>query len=80
MAKAHRGVGIRNLENHGRGTCPVCNKTGIKVLWEVEKDGQKMKVCKFCNGHLKNEARKAAKVAAKAARASAAAEAPAAEA
>lgn len=74
MAKAHRGTGIRELPNHGRGTCPLCNKTGIKVLYEVEKDGQKIKVCKFCNGKMKNEARKAAKLAAKAAAAAAPAE------
>lgn len=79
MAKAHRGTGIRELVSHGRGECPICKKTGIKVLYEVEKDGQKIKVCKFCNAHMKNEARKAAKIAAKAAREAAPAESSATE-
>lgn len=77
MAKAHRGTGIRSLPNHGRDTCPICKKTGIKVLYEVEKDGQKIKVCKYCNAHLKNEAKKAAKLAPKSAPAAEAAPAEA---
>lgn len=79
MAKAHRGTGIRELPYHGRGTCPICKKTGIKILYEHEMDGAKVKICKFCNGHLKNEARKAAKLAAKSAAASAPAEGAATE-
>ena len=36
MSKAHRGTGIRELANHGRGTCPVCKREAIKCLYEVE--------------------------------------------
>ena len=83
MSKNHRGTGLRSLPSHGRDECPVCHKTNIKVLYEVEIDGQKVKVCKFCNAAMKNKARKEAPAkepvaAAPAAEASAApAEAPA---
>ena len=59
MSKNHRGSGIRSLPNHGRGTCAICGKTDIKVLYEKEINGQTVNVCKFCNAHLKNEARNA---------------------
>ena len=84
MSKNHRGSGIRSLPAHGRGTCAICGKTDIKVLWEKEINGQTVKVCKFCNAKLKNEARveaRKAKPAAEEAPAEAAAtEAPAEEA
>lgn len=84
MSKNHRGSGIRSLPAHGRGTCAICGKTDIKVLWEKEINGQTVNVCKFCNAKLKNEARveaRKAKPAAEEAPAEAAAtEAPAEEA
>ncbi len=84
MSKNHRGSGIRSLPAHGRGTCAICGKTDIKVLWEKEINGQTVNVCKFCNAKLKNEARveaRKAKPAAEEAPADAAAtEAPAEEA
>lgn len=64
MSKNHRGSGIRSLPNHGRGECPICHRTAVKVLYEVEVDGKKLKVCKVCNATLKNKARKEAKKAA----------------
>ena len=70
MSKAHRGTGIRKEPNHGRGTCPVCGKTQIKILYDQDVDGKKVKVCKAA---LKNKAQKEARLAKKAA----AAEAPA---
>lgn len=60
MSKNHRGTGLRSLPSHGRDECPVCHKTNIKVLYEVEIDGKKVKVCKFCNAAMKNKARKEA--------------------
>lgn len=72
MSKNHRGSGIRSLPSHGRGTCAICKKDSIKVLYEQSVDGQTVKICKFCNAALKNKA-KAAKPEA------AASEAPAAE-
>lgn len=67
MSKNHRGSGIRNLPLHGRGECPVCKRTGVKILYEQTVDGQTVKVCKMCNAKLKHEAKKAAAVAAAAA-------------
>lgn len=61
MAKTHRGTGIRHLYidpnglvhdgiyNNGRGTCPVCQRTGVKVLYAHEVDEKEVKVCKRCN-------------------------------
>ncbi len=80
MSKAHRGTGIRQEANHGRGTCARCGKENIKVLWEKEIDGNTVKVCKFCNSALKNVAKKDARTAKAAAAAAAASEAPAEEA
>jgi transcription elongation factor Elf1 len=48
MSKAHRGKGIRELASHGRGTCPVCNRNNVKILYELDADGNKVKVCKTC--------------------------------
>ena len=83
MSKNHRGSGIRSLPKHGRGTCAICGKTDIKVLYEKEINGQNVNICKFCNAHLKNEARNAPAPAPAAeaapAEETAAAEAPAAE-
>ena len=81
MSKNHRGSGIRSLPAHGRGTCAICGKKDIKVLWEKEIDGKTVKICKFCNAALKNKARNEAPAApAPAAEDAPAAEAPAEEA
>lgn len=56
MSKAHRGFGVRDQKNNGRGTCPVCGRTGIKVLYEASIDGQTVKICKQCNAKQKNSA------------------------
>ncbi len=76
MSKNHRGTGIRSLEAHGRGTCAICKKENIKVLYETTIEEQTVKICKFCNANLKNKARLAKKAEAKAAPA---AESPATE-
>ncbi|MCF7934358.1 MAG: hypothetical protein K9M84_10010 [Spirochaetia bacterium] len=54
MAKAHRGAGILDLENRGRGTCPLCKRTGIKVMYEREANEKKVMVCKQCEAALKH--------------------------
>ncbi len=66
MSKNHRGSGIRSLPNHGRGTCAICGKTDIKVLYEKEINGQTANICKYCNANLKNKAQKEAPAAAEA--------------
>lgn len=65
MSKAHRGAGIRKLADHGRGTCPVCKTQAIKLLYDQEIDGAKVKICKFCKAAFKNKAALAAKQAKK---------------
>ncbi len=54
MSKAHRGKGIRELVAHGRGTCPVCKRNNVKVLYEKEIGGEKVKICKTCKGSIAN--------------------------
>lgn len=83
MSKNHRGSGIRTLPAHGRGTCAICGKDAVKVLWEKEINGETVKICKICNAVLKNKARTEARVAksaaAEASASAASAEAPAEE-
>ena len=54
MSKVHRGKGIRSVVNHGRGKCPSCHSTGVKLLYENEIDGVKHVVCKICNAKIKH--------------------------
>ncbi len=54
MSKAHRGKGIRELPSRGRGECPVCKRTNIKVLYEQASGEAKIKVCKTCKAAVKN--------------------------
>ena len=42
MSKSHRGTGIRNDVNHGRGVCAICGAKQIKVLYDQEIDGKKV--------------------------------------
>ena len=49
MSKNHRGKGILDKYKRGRGVCPVCKRTGIKIIHERERDKQKIFVCKICN-------------------------------
>nr|WP_078410199.1 hypothetical protein [Priestia abyssalis] len=49
MAKSNRGHSLYKLPSKGRGTCPVCSRTRIKLLYPASKsDGQKFKICKRC--------------------------------
>jgi hypothetical protein len=49
MSKTHRGKGIRNLVSHGRGTCPMCARSRVKLLYEKQNaEGKNIKVCKHC--------------------------------
>ncbi len=52
MAKTHRGAGLAELTKKGRGECPNCKRTGIKLLYEVGEEGSKMNVCKECSKKL----------------------------
>ncbi|WP_170311621.1 hypothetical protein [Vallitalea okinawensis] len=49
MAKNFRGRRMK-LEKGWRGTCPICNRTGVKLLWtSTDSEGKEIKVCKICD-------------------------------
>jgi len=49
MGKSHRGTGIRNEPGRGRGACPICRRTGTKLLYDVKMSEETtIKVCKRC--------------------------------
>jgi hypothetical protein len=54
MSKAHRGKGIRELASRSRGECPVCKRSNVKVLYELESGEGKVKVCKICKAAIKH--------------------------
>ena len=54
MAKNHRGKGIREQFARGRGECPVCKRTCVKILYEQSSGEQKFKICKICKAAIKN--------------------------
>lgn len=48
MGKSHRGKGLYKMPSRGRGTCPKCGRTRIKLLYPVKIDGANKNVCKNC--------------------------------
>ena len=49
MGKPHRGRALWKMPSHGRGTCPLCKTTRIKLLTtKVGADGKNILVCKRC--------------------------------
>ncbi len=52
MSKAHRGHGIDEYVKKARGTCPICKRTGIKLLYEYDAGESKITVCKECSKAL----------------------------
>lgn len=51
MAKSTRGKGVSKVLSKGRGTCPMCLSTRIKILYTANSSvGDKIKVCKKCRG------------------------------
>jgi hypothetical protein len=54
MSKQRRGKALWSLPSKGRGTCPVCGRTRVKILYDlVCADGIKKKVCKQCQNKKK---------------------------
>lgn len=47
MGKSKRGRNIKKTEGW-RGTCPVCKRTGVKLLWVKTEGEDTLKVCKRC--------------------------------
>jgi hypothetical protein len=54
MSKPHRGQSLRELYAHGRGECPVCKRSNVKILYEMDGGGQKFKICKVCKASIKH--------------------------
>ena len=54
MSKPHRGKSIRDQASRGRGECPVCKRSGVKILYEQDAGGKKIKVCKICKAAIKH--------------------------
>jgi hypothetical protein len=52
MAKTHRGKGLSTQVSHGRGVCPVCKRTAIKAVFEVQVKEKTIKVCKTCKASI----------------------------
>ncbi len=48
MAKTRRGKVLNEKPRRGRGTCPVCARTGVKLLWERKQGEDTLQVCKRC--------------------------------
>lgn len=49
MPKTKRGRVLWSLPSRGRGTCPICSATRIKLLYnKALEDGKTIKVCKRC--------------------------------
>ncbi len=64
MSKSHRGSGIREKNNRGRGTCPVCKRSGIKVEYEHKENDKTLNICKQCRAALARTKKKEAAVSA----------------
>jgi hypothetical protein len=54
MAKTHRGKGLITLPKGGRAACPVCKRTGVKVVYEIQYKEKTIKICKTCKASLAN--------------------------
>ena len=54
MSKPHRGKSIRELPSRGKGECPVCKRTNVKILYEETAGEKKIKVCKTCRAAIKH--------------------------
>jgi hypothetical protein len=47
MAKVKRGKNVKKIPGW-RGTCPVCKRTRVKLLWAGTKEATGANVCKKC--------------------------------
>jgi len=54
MSKPHRGKSIRDQASRGRGECPVCKRGSVKILYEQDAGGKKVKICKICKAAIKH--------------------------
>ena len=55
MGKAHRGRPARSeFSGSARGTCPITKRSGVKLMYEHEVEGEKIKVSKAGKATLAN--------------------------
>ncbi|POR01624.1 hypothetical protein AU468_07740 [Alkalispirochaeta sphaeroplastigenens] len=67
MSKAHRGTPLKQEVPHsGRGKCPVTGLDGVKLLYEHEIDGKKVKISKMAKATLANQKKRQEKAEAQA--------------
>ena len=52
MGKTHRGKGLKEQVRNGRNVCPVCKRTAVKVVFEVQVKEKTIKVCKTCKASI----------------------------
>ena len=48
MSKPRRGKSLWTLPARGRGTCPLCARTRVKLLYPLKVNGVTVNVCKRC--------------------------------
>ena len=51
MAKPNRGRILKKTVGW-RGTCPLCKRTRVRVLWPHTIGEDKVKICKRCNSSV----------------------------
>ena len=54
MAKPNRGKNLWETPSRGRGECPVCKRSRVKVLFEQQAGDKKVKICKTCRAAIKH--------------------------
>jgi hypothetical protein len=54
MAKPNRGKNLYDQPSRGRGECPVCKRSSVKILYEHDTGEKKEKICKTCKATIKN--------------------------
>ena len=43
---------MKDQVSQGRGTCPVCKRTAVKVVFEAQVKDKTIKVCKTCKASI----------------------------
>jgi len=46
--KPYRGSYVKKTIPNWRGTCPICGRTRVKILWTAVQGEGNVKVCKAC--------------------------------
>ncbi len=51
MGKSKRGKAISGMVNW-RGTCPLCKRQRVKLVWQEGAGKEALKICKACYGRI----------------------------